>query len=151
IDPQNKLIEPVTNWLVKNRRGAQWSNTRDTAIVVLAMNDYLSVSKELSPALEYELLVNGNSIAKKKLTAEDALGAPSKFEIDRKFIKDGANEIRIQRKSGTGPIYFAAAAKFFSLEEPIQPAGNEIFVRRQYYKLVGRPTLLKGYVYDKQL
>src|SRR5262249_21239961 len=24
IDPQNKLIEPVTNWLIKNRRGAQW-------------------------------------------------------------------------------------------------------------------------------
>ncbi|MGH9883582.1 MAG: alpha-2-macroglobulin family protein, partial [Pyrinomonadaceae bacterium] len=25
IDPQNKLVEPVTNWLIKNRRGAQWS------------------------------------------------------------------------------------------------------------------------------
>ena len=37
----------------------------------------------------------------------------------------------------------------FSLEEPITAAGNEIFVRRQYYKLVGRPTLLKGYIYDK--
>ena len=47
IDPQNKLIEPVTNWLIKNRRGAQWSNTRDTAIVVLTLNDYLRVSKEL--------------------------------------------------------------------------------------------------------
>ncbi|PYS78186.1 MAG: hypothetical protein DMF66_07215, partial [Acidobacteria bacterium] len=35
IDPQNKLVEPVTNWLIKNRRGAQWNNTRDTAIVVL--------------------------------------------------------------------------------------------------------------------
>ena len=21
IDPQNKLVEPVTNWLIKNRRG----------------------------------------------------------------------------------------------------------------------------------
>jgi uncharacterized protein YfaS (alpha-2-macroglobulin family) len=40
--------------------------------------------------------------------------------------------------------------KFFSHEEPIPPAGNEIFVKREYYKLVGRPTLLKGYVYDKE-
>ena len=46
-------------------------------------------------------------------------------------------------------MYFAANAQFFSLEEPITAAGSEIFVRRQYYKLVGRPTLLKGYVYDK--
>ena len=44
IDPQNKLIEPVTNWLIKNRRGAQWNSTRDTAIVVLALNDYLRAS-----------------------------------------------------------------------------------------------------------
>ena len=35
------------------------------------------------------------------------------------------------------------------MEEPVKAAGNEIFVRREYYKLVGRPTLLKGYVYDR--
>ncbi|MFM8469700.1 MAG: alpha-2-macroglobulin family protein, partial [Limisphaerales bacterium] len=65
IDPQNKLIEPVTNWLLQGRRGAQWSNTRDTAITVLALNDYLRVTKELSPELEYEVTVNGTSIAKR--------------------------------------------------------------------------------------
>jgi uncharacterized protein YfaS (alpha-2-macroglobulin family) len=37
------------------------------------------------------------------------------------------------------------------MEEPVSAAGNEIFVRRQYFKLVGKPTLLKGYVYDRQL
>lgn len=149
IDPQHKLIEPVSNWLIKNRRGAQWCNTRDTAMVVLALNDYLRVTKELSPEVEYELFVNGASIVKKKLTAAEALSAPSRFEIDRKHIKDGANEIRIKRKAGKDALYFAAEAKFFSLEEPIPAAGNEIFVRRQYHKIVGRPTLLKGFVYDK--
>jgi uncharacterized protein YfaS (alpha-2-macroglobulin family)/tetratricopeptide (TPR) repeat protein len=149
IDPQNKLVEPVTNWLIKNRRGAQWNSTRDTAIVVLAMNDYLRVSGELKPELEYELLVNGSSIAKKKISGADVFNAPSRFAIDAKLIKD-ANEIRIKRKSGSGPIYFAAEAKFFSLEEPIAPAANEIFVKREYYKLAGRPTLLKGHVYDKE-
>ena len=47
IDPKNNLVEPVMNWLIKNRRGANWSNTRDTAIVVLAMNQYLKTSGEL--------------------------------------------------------------------------------------------------------
>lgn len=151
IDPQNKLIEPVTNWLVKNRRGAQWSNTRDTAITVLALNDYLKVSGELKPDLEYELLVNGKLITTKKLVGEDALAAPTQIPIDRKLIADGTNEIRIRRKGGTSPLYFAAQAEFFSLEEPIAAAGNEIFVRRDYYKVVGKPTLLKGIVYEKQL
>ena len=167
IDPQNKLIEPVSNWLIKNRRGAQWSNTRDTAIVVLAMNDYLRVSGELKTDIEYELIVNGSSIAKKKISGADVFNAPSRFTIDPKLIKD-ANEIRIKvvgRESSRAlnsseksqgstesrpTVYFAVEGKFFSLEEPITPAGNEIFVKREYYKLVGRPTLLKGFVYDKQ-
>jgi uncharacterized protein YfaS (alpha-2-macroglobulin family) len=149
IDPQNKLIEPVTNWLVKNRRGAQWSNTRDTAIVVLTLNDYLRVSGEVQPAMSYQVLVNGNPIATKQITADDALSAPSKFAISRELLRDGANEISIVRNSGSGPIYFSAAAEFFSLEEPLKPAGNEIFVRRQYFKLVNHPTLLKGIVAER--
>ncbi len=149
IDPQNKLIEPVTNWLIKNRRGAQWSNTRDTAIAVLAMNDYLKGSGELKANLEYELIVNGQSIAKKQVSGADVFNAPSRFTIDPKLIKD-ANEIRIKRQTGDTPLYFAVEAQFFSREEPIAPAGNEIFVKREYFKLVGRPTLLKGYVYDRE-
>jgi uncharacterized protein YfaS (alpha-2-macroglobulin family)/tetratricopeptide (TPR) repeat protein len=150
VDPTNKLVEPVCNWLIKNRRGAQWNNTRDTAITVLAMNDYLRASGELSPELEYEVLVNGESIAKKKVTPADAFNAPSQFAVDPKLIRDGENDVRIVRRSGSGAIYFAANAEFYSQEEPVTAAGNEIFVRRQYYKLAGRPTLLKGYVYDRE-
>ncbi len=149
IDPKNKLIEPVTNWLIKNRRGAQWSNTRDTAIVVLTMNDYLRTSGELQPALGYDLLVNGNLIATRQISAGDDLSAPTKFEISREFMRDGGNEITIRRQNGNGPLYFSAQAKFFSLEEPLTPAGNEIFVRRQYFKLVNHPTLLKGFVAER--
>lgn len=149
IDPENALIEPVTNWLIKNRRGAQWNSTRDTAIVVLTLNDYLRTSGELKTDVAYELLVNGRSIAKKQVSGADVFDAPSRFVVDPKLVMDH-NEIRIRRTRGTSPLYFAAEAKFFTREEPITPAGNEIFVRRDYYKLVGRPTLLKGYVYDRE-
>jgi uncharacterized protein YfaS (alpha-2-macroglobulin family) len=149
IDPRNKLIEPVTNWLIKNRRGAQWSNTRDTAIVVLTLNDYLRTTGEIQPSMSYELRVNGTSIASKQISAADALGAPSRFAIPRELVRDGGNEITIERKSGSGPLYFSAQAEFFSEEEPLTPAGNEIFVRRQYFKLLNHPTLLKGFVSER--
>jgi alpha-2-macroglobulin len=149
IDPQNKLVEPVTNWLVKNRRGSQWSNTRDTAIVVLTLNDFLRVSGEVQPVIGYDLLVNGTPVASKQITADDALSAPSKFAVSRELIRDGQNEITIVRKNGSGPLYFSAQAEFFSLEEPLKPAGNEIFVRRQYFKLINHPTLLKGNVSER--
>lgn len=134
IDPQNALVEPVMNWMVKNRRGARWNNTRDTAISILALNDYLKASGELAGDIEYEVTVNGTRVTE-----------PS---IDEGLLRD-SNEIRIRRTAGRGPIYFAVEARFVSLEEPVTAAGHEIFVRREYFRLVPRPTLLKGVLYDK--
>lgn len=140
IDPANKLIEPAMNWLVKNRRGAQWSNTRDTAISVLALNDYLIASGEAASNIRYELTVNGRVIG--------GDSTARRFTIDHELVRD-ANEIRIRRTAGTGPIYFAVEGRFVSLEEPVKAAGNELFVRREYFRLVPKPTLLKGVTYDR--
>ena len=79
IDPKHRLVEPTMNWLVKNRRGARWNNTRDTAIALLALNDYLQRSGELAGDVSYELSVNGRVIATKTITAKEVLGAPSRY------------------------------------------------------------------------
>ena len=149
IDPENKLVEPIMNWLVKNRRGTRWNNTRDTAIALLAMNDYLERSGELAGDVVYEVTVNDKVIATKTLTAQDVLGAPSRFSVDPSLFAEARQEVRIRRTSGKSPLYFAAEARFVSLQEPVQAAGNELFVRRQYFRLAPRPTLLKGVQYDR--
>jgi hypothetical protein len=151
INPKHELIEPTANWLIKNRRGAQWSNTRDTAIVVLALNDYLKSSGELTSNISYAVQLNGTTVAQKKVTQADILSAPSVISIDPKLIKDGDNIIRIVRKDGTGPLYYSAQAKYFSLEEPIPAEGHELFVRREYYKITPKETLLNGYREEKTL
>ncbi len=148
IDPEHPLVEPAMSWLVKNRRGAQWSNTRDTAITLMALLDYLRRSGELASDQEVELYVNGRRVATRRFAATDVLAAPGRFPIDTRHLRDGGNEIRIVRR-GEGALYFAVQAEYVSLEEPVTPAGHEIFVKRRYSKLVARPTLLKGIVYDK--
>ena len=151
IDPKHKYVEPAMNWLVKNRRGAQWSNTRDTAIAVLALNDYLRASGETLGDVSYEVSVNGRVIATKTLTAKDAIAAPSRFSVDPLILADTQQEIRIRRTGGRAdaPLYFSAEARFVSLEDPVKAAGNELFVRREYFRLAPKPTLLKGVVYDR--
>ena len=150
IDPDHALIEPVTNWLIKNRRGAQWSNTRDTAMAVLTLSDYLVASGELDSEVEYEVLVNGRSVTRQRVPAADVLAAPGRFEVDPTRVRDGENSVEIVRLGGDGPLYFATETRYFSLEEPVTPEGNEIFVRRQYYRLAAHPTLLKGHVYERE-
>ncbi|HYH08835.1 MAG TPA: MG2 domain-containing protein [Thermoanaerobaculia bacterium] len=149
IDPQHRLIEPAMNWLVKNRRGAAWSNTRDTAIALLALNDYLVRSGELQGDVSYELTVNGRVIASKTIAQADVLRAPSRFPVDPAILNDVTQEVRIRRTAGNGPIYFAAEARFVSLEEPVTAASSELAVKREYFRLAPRPTLLKGVLYDR--
>ena len=149
IRPDHELVEPVINWLIKNRRGAQWSSTRDTAIVVLALNDYLEASGELEQEVGFLVRVNGKTLAERSLAGAELLSAPSRFLVEADWVLDGENQIEIQRTRGDSPLYYMVEARFFSLEEPIRAEGHEIFSRREYYRLVPRPTLLNGHSLER--
>ncbi len=149
VAPEHPLVEPAAAWLIENRRGAQWKSTRDTAIVLLALNDYLRQSGELEADLDVAVFVNDRLLAERSFTPADVLRAPSRIEVDPSWLRDGENQIRIARTRGESPLYFAAEARFFSLEEPITPAGDRIAVAREYQKLAPQPTLLAGPVYDR--
>ncbi len=150
VAPEHTLVEPAAAWLIENRRGAQWKSTRDTAIVLLALSDYLRESGELEADLDFAVFVNDRRLAERSLTPADVLRAPSRIQVDPSWLRDGENEIRIARTRGESSLYFAAEARFFSLEEPIPPAGKRIAVAREYSRLAPQPTLLAGPVYDRE-
>ncbi|MBK1859136.1 alpha-2-macroglobulin family protein [Cerasicoccus arenae] len=145
ITPDSELIEPTMNWLVKNRRGAQWSNTRDTAIVVLALNAWLRKSGELKASGQYTAMLNGKNVGEITIAQETVLTAPRVLNLPINQLKVGENSITLQRKAGSSPLYFSTRFNFFSLEDPIAAAGNELFVRRKYERTYPVKTLLEGY------
>ncbi len=143
VEPNDQLADEAMTWLVRNRRGAQWNNTRDTAIVLLALADFIKVRHEAAPNLECEIAVNGATIATQQLTSANAFEAPGIFVAPDSTLVDGTNIVTVTRR-GEGPLYVSASATYFSLEEPISASGHEIFARRQYFRITTRPTLLKG-------
>jgi len=150
IRPGSELIEPAMNWLVKNRRGAQWSNTRDSAIVVLALNAYLAQSGELEANGEYLALVNGEEAGSISITPDTLFQAPRKLSIADAQLQPGETTITLQRIAGESPLYFSARFNFFSLEDPVTPAGNEVFVSRSYERVYPVETLLDGYAAETE-
>ncbi len=146
-DPQSDLVGPVAQWLVQNRRGAQWSNTRDSAIAVLALTQYLKDSGELRDALQADILVNGVAAGQVDVAAGAAAAAraPTTFSVKPELLRDGANTITLRRTGGAAPLYFSIQANYFTLENPIAASGHELFVRRQYFRVRPAPTLLGGY------
>ncbi|MFT4649517.1 MAG: hypothetical protein ACI9X4_002757, partial [Glaciecola sp.] len=149
VDPKHELVAPTMSWLVKNRRGSQWKSTRDTAICVLAMCDYLKATGEASQAVGFKVWVDGELIGERNLEGQALLVAQKPFDIPG--ATSGSHEIVIERTSGEGPLYWTASARFFSDEEPIQARASEIFVRRDYFRLVPHDTLLKGKVFERVL
>jgi uncharacterized protein YfaS (alpha-2-macroglobulin family) len=135
IEPEAKLAPMLVKWLVNNRRGSVWHSTKDTAMAVYAMADYVREKKELSP--EYTLTVDlGGKVQRTySVTRENALLFDHQFIVPDELLESGKQTLTIQ-KDGPGTLYYGAYTRYFSLEEPIKATGNEIYVERRYYRLI---------------
>lgn len=143
--PQSSYLEPSVKWLALNRRGARWKNTRDTAIAILGLADYLKTTNELVPDYDYEVFVNGKSVSKGHVGTTNMFTFNRYIELPNEALKDGRNTVKVTLK-GKGALYLSGYLRYFTLEEGITPAGNEVFVERKYFREDMKETLLKGYV-----
>jgi uncharacterized protein YfaS (alpha-2-macroglobulin family) len=146
IDPKNEMTSKVMRWLVYNRKGNRWKSTKDTALAVLALTEYLKKSGELDTDMEYKVSVN-DKVFEGRFTRKDLFDSASRIVLTGDQVPSGNVKIRISRK-GKGHLYFGIGLTYYTLEEGIKGAGNEIFVDRTYSRLVER-TENNRLVYDR--
>jgi prepilin-type processing-associated H-X9-DG protein len=134
IDPQNKLTPMIAKWLTVQARSNHWRSTKETANVVYALADCVRVFKELD--VDYTLVVRlDNKIERTyRVTRENALWFDNRFIVNDFLLTDGENVLTIEKR-GKGTVYWSASAEYFSREEPIKGGGNEIAIKRRYFKL----------------
>ena len=144
IMPDSPYIEPAVKWLTLNRRGARWKNTRDTAIVILSLSDYLKKTDELTPDFDYTVSVNGKSVQSGHVDRSNVFTFNRYLQLPNDVLRDGQNKVDVSMK-GKGALYIAGYLKYFTKEEDITPAGNEVFVERKYFREDTQATLMKGY------
>ncbi|HEU4753984.1 MAG TPA: alpha-2-macroglobulin family protein, partial [Armatimonadota bacterium] len=135
VEPEAKLPPMMVKWLVNNRRGNAWYSTRETAMAVYALADYVRVNKELAP--EYTLKVDLGGKVQRTYTVnrENALFFDNQFIVPDELLDSGTQTLTLS-KDGPGALYYSAYTNYFSLEEPIRATGNEISVQRKYYRLI---------------
>jgi hypothetical protein len=126
----------LVKYLLNNRKHATyWSSTRDTAVCVEAFADYIRASGEAQPDMTVEVWLDGQKQKEVEITGENLFTYDNKFVLAGADVKDGRHELEI-RRSGKGPVYFNTYLTNFTLEDPIEKAGLEVKVTRQFYKLV---------------
>jgi uncharacterized protein YfaS (alpha-2-macroglobulin family) len=136
IDPANDLAPRLVKWLLNNRRnGYYWRSTRDTALVIAAMTDYMRASGEAAPDYSLTVSVDGRPMKEIKLTKENFFTFDNQLFLHGLQLKPGPHQVTLT-KNGRGALYYSAYLTYFTKEEAVKGAGNEIFITREYFKLV---------------
>ena len=135
-ETQNELGPRLVKWLLNNRRnGYYWRSTRDTALVIAALADYMRASGESAPDYALTVSVDGQPMKEIKLTKENFFTFDNQLLLRGLQLKPGAHTVTLA-KNGQGALYYSAYLSYFTKEEDVKGAGNEIFLQRQYFKLV---------------
>mgnify|MGYP003755221747 CR=1 FL=1 len=135
-DPKGDLAPRLVKYLLNNRRHATyWNSTRDTALCVEAMADFLRASGEDRPEMTVEVYYDGKLQKAVEITAKNLFQFDNKFVLEGDAIDSGRHTVEL-RKMGVGPLYYNGYLTTFTLEDFIKRAGLEIKVNRKYYKLV---------------
>jgi uncharacterized protein YfaS (alpha-2-macroglobulin family) len=135
-DPKGELAPRLVKYLLNNRKHATyWNSTRDTAVCIEALAEYLRASGEDRPQMTVEVYWDGMLRKAVEITPETLFGFDDKFVLEGGAVAAGRHEVKLVKK-GTGPLYYNGYLTNFTLEDPIARAGLEIKVQRKYYKLV---------------
>lgn len=132
--PESPLVEKAALWLAANRNeGYWWSSTKQTALAVDGLTEYLKRSGELKPDFTVNVEVNGKNVLSRRFTQDDVMGIRS---ATLKLPAGLNNRVRITR-SGEGRAYWSVRANYYSTDEKLQKSGTvALNLLRDYFKLV---------------
>ncbi|MGD0654353.1 MAG: MG2 domain-containing protein [Thermoguttaceae bacterium] len=143
-DPKGELAARIVKYLLNNRKhAAYWNSTRDTALCIEAMADFIRASGEDKPDMTVEVYFDGKLQKAVEITPKNLFTFDNKFTSEGQELSAGQHLVELKKK-GTGPLYYNGYATNFTLEEFITKAGLEIKVNRKYYKLIKADKTIKA-------
>ena len=134
--PQSPLLPRSALWLVNHRNeGYWWSSTKQTAMVIYGLLDYLKASNELHPNLSVNVRVNGNLVGTQTFNDQSPVSAPE-LTLDASKIQSGTNQIEIE-SNGQGRLYYSAIGLHYSTDARFEKQGAiSLNVLRDYFRLI---------------
>ncbi|MFL5245408.1 MAG: alpha-2-macroglobulin family protein [Gemmataceae bacterium] len=133
--PKDEKASGLVKYLLNNRKHATyWNSTRDTAICIEAMADYLKASGEDAPDMTVEVWLDDKKLKEVKIDKANLFTFDNQLALVGDAVASGKHVLELKKK-GTGPVYFNAYLTNFTLEDFITKAGLEVKVNRKYYKL----------------
>src|SRR5579872_715270 len=135
--PDSPLLPKAALWLVNHRDGGYfWLSTKQTAMVVFGLLEYVKISHELDPDFSATVYVNDKQVMNRHFTRADAMNSNlPRISLTTDQLKSGNNSIRIE-KSGAGKLYWSARGEYYSSDKRVfQNNKLSLNITRDYYQL----------------
>jgi hypothetical protein len=133
-DPASPVLDRAVRWLMLNRRGGYWSNTKQTAFALYGLLEVLQARNETPQPFSVEVFANGVAAGSHAFTSA-SLTAPNPVVISLSG-REGANAVRLVKKGG-GTLYWAAQATYYDVAAAASRSGSrQLAITRQYARVV---------------
>ena len=142
--PKSEISPMLVKWLVQNRRGSSWRSTKETAMVVYALTDYIRVNNELAPDYTVTVALGDKIRRTYTINRGNALLFDNRFLVPASLLPGGPETVMIT-KQGQGRLYFSSALQYFTTEERIKGVGSELKVQRRYFRLTPKTARQKDW------
>ncbi|MEN6451092.1 MAG: MG2 domain-containing protein [Thermoguttaceae bacterium] len=143
-DPKGELAPRIVKYLLNNRKHATyWNSTRDTALCIEAMADFIRRSGEDRPQIVVDVYLDGRRRKTVEITPQNLFTFDNRLVVEGEALSAGRHTVEL-RKRGAGSLYFNGYLSTFTLEDFIRRTGLEIKVNRKYYKLVETAKSMKA-------
>ena len=132
---KDPVLERAVRWLLVNRNGGSyWSSTKQTAIVLCGLLDFLRARNEQPAPFSVDVFVNDALVSTRTFTAAD-LAAPDPAVVTAPAAA-GVNRVRLVKR-GEGTLYWSAEAQYYQTGARIAATGSRtLAISRLYFRLV---------------
>ncbi len=135
-DPKDPMAAELANYLVTNIRNSPWRNSpRTLGSAVQALAEYIMASGKNRIDLTATVKLDGEVLDQFKIDSKNMWQSEFTIATAPEQLPAGEHKLEIEMQ-GQGVLYFNSMLNYFSLEDKIEPAGLEMKIRRNYYKLV---------------
>lgn len=146
------LLPKAELWLVNHRdEGYWWSSTKQTAMVIYGLIDYVKSTNELHPDITAVVSVNGQQAVQQAFNGDSAVDM-QEVVLDEAKLQAGTNRVQVTSQ-GQGKLYYSVAAIHYSNEARMKKEGAvSLNILRDYFRLTpnaGRGQITNSHItYD---
>ncbi|MBV8895456.1 MAG: hypothetical protein JO051_03015 [Acidobacteriaceae bacterium] len=130
------LLPKAELWLVNHRdEGYWWASTKQTAMVIYGLIDYVKANNELHPNVTASVVINGQQTGTYSFKG-DALAATEEVALEDAQLHPADNIVQVSAQ-GTGTLFYSVSATHYSDEARQEKRGAiALNVLRDYFRLI---------------